>query len=54
MPAHWICAQHFDKSKRRALSRYAPDVLILTESRTAFDYLLSPITASLARVFREQ
>ena len=30
------------------------DVLILTESRTAFDYLLSPITASLARAFREQ
>jgi HlyD family secretion protein len=30
------------------------DVLILTESRTALDYMLSPITASLARAFREQ
>jgi HlyD family type I secretion membrane fusion protein len=30
------------------------DVLILTEKRTALDYMLSPITASLARAFREQ
>ena len=30
------------------------EVLILTESRTAFDYMLSPITGSLARAFREQ
>ncbi len=30
------------------------EVLLLTESRTALDYLLSPITESLARAFREQ
>lgn len=30
------------------------DVLIVTESRTALDYMLSPITSSLARAFREQ
>jgi HlyD family type I secretion membrane fusion protein len=30
------------------------EVLILAESRTALDYMLSPITASLARAFREQ
>jgi HlyD family type I secretion membrane fusion protein len=30
------------------------DVLIVTGSRTALDYMLSPITSSLARAFREQ
>jgi HlyD family type I secretion membrane fusion protein len=30
------------------------EVLIVTESRTAFDYMLSPLTASLSRAFREQ
>ncbi|HEX2114241.1 MAG TPA: HlyD family type I secretion periplasmic adaptor subunit [Alphaproteobacteria bacterium] len=30
------------------------DVLIVTESRTALDYMLSPITESLSRAFREQ
>jgi HlyD family type I secretion membrane fusion protein len=30
------------------------DVFIVTESRTALDYMLSPITASLSRAFREQ
>ncbi|HEX8028750.1 MAG TPA: hypothetical protein VF491_09825, partial [Vicinamibacterales bacterium] len=30
------------------------DVLIVTQPRTALDYMLLPITASLAHAFREQ
>jgi multidrug efflux pump subunit AcrA (membrane-fusion protein) len=30
------------------------DVLIMTQQRTALDYMLSPLTSSLARAFREK
>lgn len=30
------------------------DVLIVAQPRTALDYMLPPITASLAHAFREQ